>query len=387
MFSLDGMEAKYTLYTACKRSAFFTGVPSDTGLSILEISATAKDAQEFMIIDPSHAAAHRMSLVIALLGALFGCAQETGVSDIAVSSHCKEIPRPANAKLPLATASDAWYQVYKTAPDTYAIVEPYHYQETISHLIIGAERALLFDTGSGFQPIRPVVERITSLPVTVLNSHTHYDHVGSNAEFSSILAIDTEYTRANMAGFSHDRIASETDPATFCPELPKDADPETFFTRAWKATGFVTDGELLDLGNRTLQVLHVPGHTPDALALLDADNGLLFTGDSYYDAPIWLFVPETSLDAYASSISRLVRAESEVRYLLGAHNAARVDAGALARVESAFGKLASGNSVPVTEEDGILSFDIDGVEFVTAEQVLQRRPADPGKGGSGLDGW
>ncbi len=94
-----------------------------------------------------HATNHRVTLVIAILGAFYGCAQEAGVSELAVSAHCSEIPRPANERLPLDAASDAWHRVYKTAPDTYAIVEPYHYQETISHLIVGSEQALLFDSG------------------------------------------------------------------------------------------------------------------------------------------------------------------------------------------------------------------------------------------------
>ena len=76
-----------------------------------------------------------------------------------------------------------------------------------------------------------------------------------------------------------------------------------------------------------------------------------------------------------------------MRYLLGAHNVARVDAGPLASVKSAFEKLVSGRFDPVAEDSGILSFNIDGVEFVTAEQVLQGRSGDLGKGGSGLDGW
>ena len=54
-------------------------------------------------------------------------------------------------------------------------------------------------------------------------------------------------------------------------------------------------GEVLDLGGRKLEILLVPGHTPDAVALLDSENRLLFTGDTWYDASLWLFARETSL--------------------------------------------------------------------------------------------
>jgi glyoxylase-like metal-dependent hydrolase (beta-lactamase superfamily II) len=79
-------------------------------------------------------------------------------------------------------------------------------------------------------------------------------------------------------------------------------DTAKFYTRPWKATRTVADGDTIDLGGRVLRVVAVPGHTPDAVALLDSARGLLWTGDTYYDAPVWLYVPETDLDAYERSI-------------------------------------------------------------------------------------
>jgi glyoxylase-like metal-dependent hydrolase (beta-lactamase superfamily II) len=329
----------------------------------------------------------RTIAVIAILLVVSSCLREPEAIKVTYSDHCDEVPRPGNAKLALSDASDGWFKVYETSPNTFAIVEPFHYQETISHLIVGSERALLFDTGMGFFPIRPVVDRLTKLPVTVLNSHTHYDHVGGNAEFSNILAVESDYTRANMAGYMHDRIASETVAAAFCPDLPVDADPQTFATNPWKANRYVEEGEVLDLGGRQLEVLVVPGHTPDATALLDAENGLLFTGDSYYDAPIWLFAPETSLVDYATSIARLAELEGDIRYVLGAHNEARVDAGGITKVVAALALLRQGDIAPVSRDSGLLRFEIDGIEIVSSEQALQGRQGDISKGGSGLDGW
>ncbi|MGI9263430.1 MAG: MBL fold metallo-hydrolase [Gammaproteobacteria bacterium] len=300
---------------------------------------------------------------------------------------CEALPNEENARLSLADASDDWFQVYEAAEGVYSIAEPYHIQGTISHLIIGSDRAILFDTGIGLLPIRPVVERITDLPVSVLNSHTHYDHVGGNAEFSSVFAIDSEYTRANMAGFTHSRIAEDFAPDAFCDEPPGDVDLTAFHTQPWKASRYVEDGEILELGGRRLEILHVPGHTPDATALLDAENGLLFTGDSFYDAELWLFVPETSLDDYDRAISRLAGVESEARYLLGAHTSARVDAGRLSQVKAAFEKLRKGDFDGELNSGGRSYLSVDGIEFVTSQQVLDGKQGDTSKGGSGLDTW
>ncbi len=327
--------------------------------------------------------------LLALL-VIAGCQTQTGtpyVTEGTFAEICESLPGEENAKLRLSDVSDDWFQVYEVSEGVYSIVEPYQFQETISHLILGEQRAVLFDTGLGLLPIRPVVERITSLPVSVLNSHTHYDHVGGNAEFSSVLAIDSEYTKANMSGFEHSRVEYDLTPEAFCNGPPEGADVSTFYTKPWKASRYIEDGEILNLGGRTLEVLHVPGHTPDATVLLDAENGLLFTGDTFYDAELWLFVPESNLDDYGRSISRLANLESNVKYLLGAHRSARVDAGRLRQVEAAFQKLRSGRFTGDAGSGDPLIFRIDGVEFVTAQPVLDGKQGDISKGGSGLDTW
>lgn len=303
------------------------------------------------------------------------------------ASVCAKLPNEENRKLPLAPASDDWFQVYESGEDVYSIVEPFHAQGTISHLILGRDRALLFDTGMGLLPLRPVVERITDLPVVVINSHTHYDHVGGNAEFDTVLAVDTEYTRANMAGFSTDRLAGDFGTDAFCHGPPRHADVSTMHTRPWQATAWISDGSVIDLGGRTLEVLHVPGHTPDAVALLDERHRMLFTGDTFYDDEIWLVVPETDLDTYETSLRRLVARETEVDYLLGAHTSARVPAGRLAVVLEAFEKLRAGNYTGTLQPNGPSLLRVGDVEFMTSRQALEGRQGDTRQGGSGLDVW
>jgi glyoxylase-like metal-dependent hydrolase (beta-lactamase superfamily II) len=300
---------------------------------------------------------------------------------------CDSVPRPENAKLTLSAAADDWYQVYESADGVYSIVEAFQIQETISHLIVGDERALLFDTGIGLLPLKPVIERITDLPVTVLNSHTHYDHVGGNWEFSSILAIDSDYTRANMAGLDDDKIGGDFVPEAFCKGVPDGVDISSFYTKPWKASRYVEDGEIIDLGGRQLEVLHVPGHTPDAVALLDAENRLLFTGDSWYDASLWLFARETNLDDYEASISRLVELEENADFILGAHNEARLDAGKLMILQGALLKLRSGDYSGETDAYGRLAFEIDDIKILTSQPALDGKQGDISLGGSGIDMW
>ena len=102
---------------------------------------------------------------------------------------------------------DPWFEVYKVAPDTFAIYEPHQAEETISYLIAGKEKALLFDTGMGISDLQKITEQLTRLPVTVLNSHTHNDHVGDNWQFENIYGVDSDFTRQNANGSSEDAQA------------------------------------------------------------------------------------------------------------------------------------------------------------------------------------
>jgi glyoxylase-like metal-dependent hydrolase (beta-lactamase superfamily II) len=298
---------------------------------------------------------------------------------------CDSIPRPENAELPLAAVSDDWYQVRESAAGVYSIVEPFQIQETISHLIVGEKQALLFDTGVGLLPLKPVIERITKLPVTVLNSHTHYDHVGGNWEFDTVLAVDSDFTRANMAGFSNESIGLDFVPEAFCKGVPGGINLATFHTRAWQAVRYVEDGETIDLGRRSIEVLRVPGHTPDAVALLDRDNRLLFTGDTWYDASLWLFARETSLPDYENSLDRLVKLEDKIDYLFGAHNVARANAGRLRQVQDVVQKIRTGDYQGELDEYGRLAFEIGNVRILTTQTALDGAHGDVSTGGNGLD--
>ena len=93
---------------------------------------------------------------------------------------CKPLPRPEYKSLERIKISVPWFEVYKAAPNTLAIYEPHQSEETIGYLILGQNKAVLFDTGMGISDLRATVQQLTKLPIIVLNSHTHDDHVGDN---------------------------------------------------------------------------------------------------------------------------------------------------------------------------------------------------------------
>ncbi len=280
-----------------------------------------------------------------------------------IPDWCRALPRPEYKTLERVPISDPWFEVYKPAAGVFAIYEAHQAEEVISYLIVGEKRALLFDTGMGISDIKKVTAELTSEPIIVLNSHTHDDHVGDNWEFETIYGMDTDFTRKNARGSREDAQAEIT-PDQICGTLPNGFDAKAYATRPWKITAYTHDGDRFDLGGRTLEVIATPGHTPDAISLIDRANGLLFTGDTYYPAPIWLFRPETDLDAYAASIRRLATLAPQVKLVLGAHNIPVAEATVLPRLVAAFAAVRSGKAAAAPDSRGKMLYHVDGISFL-----------------------
>jgi glyoxylase-like metal-dependent hydrolase (beta-lactamase superfamily II) len=263
---------------------------------------------------------------------------------------CQELPRPEYKKLERVLSDEPWFEVYRIRPDVFALYEPKQFEEVISYLIVGNQRALLFDTGLGVGKISAVTSRLTTLPIVVVNSHTHFDHVGGNAEFSEIWNRDLPYTRQNMRGQTNQYSRDALAPERLCGALPPEVDAKSYSIRPWKSTHTLRDGEHIDLGGRELEVIFTPGHTPDSLSLLDRKNGLLFTGDTFYPGPIYLFTPETDLAAYARSVDRLAALVPQLKLLLPAHNVPTAEPSYLTRLAAAVRQVRDGAARPrVTE--------------------------------------
>jgi len=117
---------------------------------------------------------------------------------------CRALPRPEYRTLERVPVTDPWFEVYQVVPQVFAIYEPHQAEETISYLVLGEKQALLFDTGMGISDIRKVTSELTHLPIVVLNSHTHNDHVGGNWQFETVYGMDTDFTRADAKGSRQD---------------------------------------------------------------------------------------------------------------------------------------------------------------------------------------
>lgn len=281
---------------------------------------------------------------------------------------CRSLPRPGYAKLERVKVTSNWFEVYRIRPGVFAIYEPHQFEEVISYLIVGNRRALLFDTGMGIAKISDIVSQLTNLPVVVLNSHTHFDHTGGNAEFREIFGMDTAFTRARAQGTADPHLREsvareELAPDHLCGQLPSGVSMNSYSIRAFQISRYVRDGDHISLGGRELEVIHTPGHTPDSLCLLDRARGLLFTGDTFYPGPIYLFEPETDFAAYARSVEKLAKLEPGLTLLLPAHNLPVAEPRFLVELAKAVQIVQSGKAKPQVTE-GYREFSFQGFSLL-----------------------
>lgn len=301
-------------------------------------------------------------LVVTVLATSISNADEPR-PEASMAAFCKQLPRSIYQSIERVPFSNDWFQLYKVAPGVTAIYEPFQWQEVISYLIEGTDEALLFDSGNGIADISSVVEYLTSKPLTILNSHSHYDHVGGNFAFDKIAALDNQFSRNRQKGHGNPNIRIEVSQQALCKELPKGVTEDNHIGRPYMITDTIEDGHIFNLGGRHLEVVHVPGHTPDALVLIDRSARLMWTGDTFYSGPIWLYAPETDLEAYAKSIARLALEVPNLDMLLPAHNTPKVEPSVLVKLSAAFAELRAGKLLGNSAGDGTTIYEVPGEEF------------------------
>jgi glyoxylase-like metal-dependent hydrolase (beta-lactamase superfamily II) len=287
------------------------------------------------------------------------------------SIHWPEIlPRPGNQKLKRLGSVAPWFEVYQVSPTTFALLEPHHYEEAISYVILGAERAVLLDTGMGIGNIQVEVEQLTDLPIIVVNSHSHYDHVGDNHRFAEVWMFDDDVEVARVErGRPRAECTSYMHPDSYL-ELPSEFDPATYEILPSPVTRRLHHLDTIELGQRTLTAHHTPGHSGGSACLLDNRDGLLFTGDTFYPGMMYAHFDDSDFEIYRRSLKHLISLLDQVSHLCPAHNEAYVDKEMLTRTLEAFDQIAAGQAAFEIEDNARLyRFDGFGVTLPNTEET------------------
>jgi glyoxylase-like metal-dependent hydrolase (beta-lactamase superfamily II) len=212
--------------------------------------------------------------------------------------------------------------------------------------------------------MRALVDQLTDRDIIVLNSHTHYDHIGSNYQFDTIFAMATDYTRGRSAGSSHAAVAEFLNEGWVWKALPQGFVSDDYRSRPFEISRFVGEGDTIDIGGRILEILETPGHAPDSICLLDRDNRLLFTGDTFYLAPLYTHIPDADFDDYARTAARLAGLADEIDTALTSHNVPLVDGNYMTALGKAFADIASGAAADYVETDGHREYQFDGFSVI-----------------------
>lgn len=176
------------------------------------------------------------------------------------------------------------YEIIKINIDTYRIEN----NGVRFFLLIGTKQALLIDSGMTVRNAKEIAESITDLPVSLLNTHADIDHIGSNIQFDAPCMSPAELTNYHTKNFKGN------------------------ITPVW-------DGDVINLGERELEIIEMPGHTPGSIAVLDKKYAVLFSGDPVQNGNIFMFGTHRNMNAYIHSLKRLQKISDKFNLIYPSH--------------------------------------------------------------------
>lgn len=230
---------------------------------------------------------------------------------------------------------DNWFTVEEIDSMTFAISEYGDWEKVHSYLVIGDECAALIDTGIGIGNIKGVVAQITALPIKVITTHVHWDHIGNHHLFHEIYVheLEEDWLIRGIPGLTIEAIRRDV-MRDIAKPLPEGFKIEDYVLYSGTPTALLRDADEIDLGNRILTVMHTPGHSPGHLCIYDAERGYLFSGDLIYKGTLFAFYPTTDPLLFVKSVGKISQIEHVTKILPG-HYDMDLDKNFLADVNSA----------------------------------------------------
>jgi glyoxylase-like metal-dependent hydrolase (beta-lactamase superfamily II) len=213
---------------------------------------------------------------------------------------------------------ETWFDFARIDDDITLIWEPHvdpFIRCNIWH-VRGRDRDMMVDSGLGIASLKEAARHLLEKRLTAVATHSHYDHIGGFHEFEERVAhrceekelADPENTSADIGDGVVDAIrASGYElPETLVTAVPHEGyDLAGYRVEPSPATRLVDEGDVIDLGDRTFEVLHLPGHSPGSMGLWEEASGTLFSGDAVYDGPLLDMLPESNVAHYVETMTRL----------------------------------------------------------------------------------
>ena len=216
---------------------------------------------------------------------------------------------------------DSWYETRSLSDGVTWIYEPFikdYYRCNIWH-VRGRERDLLIDSGMGVVSLREQVALLAERPILAVASHTHFDHIGTHHEFPHRAVHPAEAdilahpTRGNTVAEKY-----VADNSIFTALPPGDWQALRYEVLPAPAQTMLIEGSIVDTGDRSFEIFHLPGHSDGSIALYERATETLFSGDVIYDGELAYDVENAAeMQLYVASMKRLL--DLPVRVVHGGH--------------------------------------------------------------------
>jgi len=247
-----------------------------------------------------------------------------------------------------------WFTIEKIDDSTYAISEYGHWEKMHSYLLIGETYGLLIDTGLGIGNIKKEIDSLTDLPIKVVTTHVHWDHIGGHGFFKDIsVHVEDSQWLKNGLPLTINMIRNSIIQEPFSKTPPKEFNLDNYNVYKGNPTSLLKDNEIIDIGLRKIKVLHTPGHSPGHICLYEEDRGYLYSGDLIYLGTLFAFYPTTNPVQYKKSINRISDLKN-IKKILPAHNDLNVPTTIIERIKDAFEDIERNNLL--TQGSGIFKF-------------------------------
>lgn len=228
----------------------------------------------------------------------------------------------ARSRLPVVPD---WFAHERVADDLVRVYEPHAHPFVRGNIwwLRGDDRDLVVDAGLGVARLRTCVPAMFEREPLLVLTHAHLDHAGSAYEFDEVAAHAAEPVDGGVS-LEGARLAELLGLDAELPRLLIDAvpepdyDPSAYAVRAFAVTRTLADGDRIDIGERSLTVVHLPGHTAGGIGLFDEHDGSLFSGDVVYDGALLDTIDGADPAAYRGSMRRI--RELDVRVVRPGHD-------------------------------------------------------------------
>jgi len=195
------------------------------------------------------------------------------------------------------------------------ICEPHvhqFFQANMFH-VVGKDADLIIDFGMGLDNLRSALNIRSGKPVLAVATHVHVDHVGSFHEFETRLGHAAEaeaFARMPDADTLADYFRKQ--PGALTAEAPMGVTPEAYKISPAPLTGILEENDVIDIGDARYTVLHLPGHSPGSIGLLDERTGEFFSGDAIYEGGLVDDLPGCDVETYKGTMARLAQLDVDV---------------------------------------------------------------------------